>query len=263
MTPDPTPNHSEAVPGVKREFRDGRHVHSLDDGTDYWDLVKRFRAGEVAGRRVRNAALERDVYFLEHAGRKYVLKVDYGGWGFGGEGRLERFFWKFVRGPYYSRLIGRVNRARRNGCAVMQNIFLVAERRTLWYCHEAIILLEYVEGVDLKDAENPDQYLGRVADCLTRLHANDLALCDVSRYNFIVGADGGVTAIDLVCRGNPRLDRIKDVIRARKVFGLELPLRGWPDRLAFRLLSAFQDLRTRHRKWKKKRRPLSRQKKFR
>ncbi len=245
---------------ITHTLKDGYHVYQVGGDVDFYDIFIRFRNGSLKGKRLANAARERDVYLLEDGGRRFVLKWDHGGWGFGGEGRLERFFWRVVRGPYYSRLLRRVDRAWQNGCHAMQRVFMVAERRTLHYPHEAAVLLEYIEGHEI-GADWP-RYTDGVTACIQSLHANGLAVCDVNEHNFLVTPDG-IRAIDLVCRGNPRLDRMKDVVRAKRIFNIDLPVRGVLDTIVHRGLTLFQDLRSRHVARKRARRQLTREKKFR
>ncbi len=243
-----------------RRIEDWR-ILEQDDGTGYWDLLQRFLRNEVQSRVLTNAAKVRDVYLLEDDGRKYILKWDHSGWGFGGEGPVERFFWKFVRGPFYSRLMKRVHAARRRGCDRCQAMYLAAERRTGHYCHEAVALYEYLEGETLEKLPDVTSVLADVEACLAALHERKLALCDINPRNFVLTADG-VKAIDLVSRGNVRVDRVKDMIRAEKVFGFVMPATGL-DRVLKTALQLFQKSRTRWVQYKRSKRPLRRDKLFR
>lgn len=247
---------------LRQRRADGYVVLEKNDGGDYWGLYRRFLRGEVTAKTFRAAAKARDVHLLDDGGKKYILKIDRSGWGFGGESGLERFFWKMVRGPFYSRLMRRLARARADGCDRCQEMFMAAEKRTLHYCHEAVVLFEYLEGDTLEKLPDLAPLLPGIRDCLDTLHRHDLALCDINPRNFVLTPDG-VKAIDLVCRGNARIDRVKDTIRAKKVFGIDLPLRGGLDRLCHRVLETFQKLRTRYVEWKLTRRTLHREKHFR
>lgn len=245
-----------------RSRRNGQwRILEQDDGTRYWDLFQRFLRKDVETRTLRNAAKARDVYLLEDNGRKYILKWDHTGWGFGGEGRLERFFWKFVRGPFYSRLMKRVHKARKKGCDRCQAMYLVAERRTGHYCHEAVALYEYLEGETLEKLPDATPVLHDIEACLVSLHERNLALCDTNPRNFVLTPDG-VKAIDLVCRGNARIDRVKDMVRAEKVFGIVMPAHGI-DRALKTILHTYQKLRTRWVNYKSSKRTLRRNKLFR
>lgn len=255
---------SRSAPRVIASRRDGYYVYRLGDDDTYWDMFLRFRRGELKGKLLTNVLKERDVHLVEDGGRRYVIKVDRGGWGFGRESRPERIFLKFFWGPFYSRLMRRVTRALANGCDAMQTIRLVAERRTLQYCHEAVIILDYVEGKTLHELGDPAPYLERTREAMLSLHANRLALCGVSLYNFVVTEAGKVKAIDLECRGFFRVDRIKDVIRVKRLLGIDLPVEGWLDRFLYRFFTEFQASRRRYQERKRKlRTPDSFQKYFR
>ncbi len=245
-----------------REHRDGDwRVWEKDDGTGYYDLYQRFLRGQVEAVQFRNAATVRDVYLLTDKGKRYILKRDYTGWGFGGERGFERFFWKFTRGPFYSRLMRRVDKARRNGCDRCQAMYMVAERRTWWYVYESVALYEFIEGDTLEKLGDVTPLLPEITACLASLHQNDLALCDVNPRNFVKTSDG-IKVIDMVSRGNARIDRIKDTIRAEKVFGILEPVHGI-DRLIRSVLQKFQKLRTRWVEYKLTKRKLHRDALFR
>lgn len=248
--------------GIRTRKADGYTVMEKADGGEYWELFTRFRLGEVAAKRIANACVARDIHLLEDGGRKYILKWDHTGWGFGGEGETERFLWKALRGPFYSRLMRRVLRARDSGCDRCQDMLLAAEKRTLWYCHDAVVLFEYLEGKSLEKLGDLQPLLPEIAACMLSLHAHGLALCDTNPRNFIKGADG-VKAIDLVCRGNFRLDRIKDVVRMRKNYGIDLPLRDTLDRLLCAGMNAYLTARTWYAERRARRRELRRRKYFR
>ena len=202
---------------------------------------------------------EREIFLVEEYGRRFILKWDKGGWGWGTEGPLEKFFWKLIRGPFYSRLMKRVDRAVRNGCDVVQTIHLVAERRTLHYCHEAYVLMEYAEGETLmsvtggfeiqykmNEAER-EPYDRRVLEAMTKLHRHDLASCDVNPKNFTLNGSR-TTIIDLSCRGNSFIDQVKDAVRLKKTYNIDFPLKGWTRNSLYAILMTFQRVRKRYRK---------------
>ncbi len=232
------------------------------DGIDYWNICKQFFAGKIPARRLHNHSKWRDIHVVESEGKKYVLKQDRSGWGFGGENAFERAFWRLVRGPFYSRLFRRAARARENGCDRFQEIFLVAEKRTLHYCHEAVVLLEYVEGETLNTVPDISPLMPQVQQCLDSLHAGGLAMCDIAVHNLILTSDG-IKALDLSCRGNKRVDMLKDVIRAKRNLGITLPVSGWGNRILFHLLESFYTFRSTHFGYRTKKGKLSRRKYFR
>lgn len=249
----PPPPRPGETPPVTVTRRDGRYVYRLGDDEYFWDLLKRFERGELPAQRLSNLAVERDLFLVEENGRKYVIKRDRGGWGFGGERSLERFLLKLFRGPFYSRLMRRVARARGMGCDMIQGLHLVVERRTLHYCHEAVAIFDYIEGKMLVEAGDIDAHRPAIREAMLKLHASGLAMCDVSIYNFLVDDEDRIRIIDLVCRGNPRLDRVKDAIRLRNVLDIDIPVEGWLDRLLYGIMSRFQSARRRrvekHNRW--------------
>lgn len=90
--------------------------------------------------------------------------------------RNERFLKSFVKGDYYQNLIVETDRVRSAGLTFPNDFYFLAERKIFNYASVFIMLIEYVEGVELNDMPIIPE--------------------DVKAGNFIVSKDG-VRIIDL------------------------------------------------------------------
>ena len=65
--------------------------------------------------------------------------------------RNERFLKSFVKGDYYQNLIVETDRVRSAGLTFPNDFYFLAERKIFNYASVFIMLIEYVEGVELND----------------------------------------------------------------------------------------------------------------
>lgn len=185
------------------------------DGNDYLSLVRRLRDGEPAGSTLAER-LGRTVFLVEAFGRKLVVK-----WDRTPPGRWEKRVGELLRGPYYSRLMPKVNRAVAAGCDIVQDIYLVAERMDGGLCRETFLVLDYLPGKPLADRRECAAHADQVALALSTLHAHGLAMGDLNYRNFLF--DGKkIRILDLSARGGFFISRSKDRSRARMMYNIRL-----------------------------------------
>lgn len=65
--------------------------------------------------------------------------------------RNERFFKSLLKGDYYERLFEHTQKVRNEGLHSLNDFYLLAERKTLRFVHTYIMLIEYIDGVELCD----------------------------------------------------------------------------------------------------------------
>ncbi len=170
---------------------------------------------------------ERRVVKVEYGGRQYVLK-----WLTDGSPRWEKRLQEKIHGSFYPRLMRQVVAARRLGCDVVQDIYLVAERLLPDGVHETYIVLEYFEGKPLASGTECISHHREVAAAFETLHNHGLALGDVNYKNFLL-SENKIQILDLSARGFFRLGRIKDAVRMRMRYGIHLPVHGCIDHILF------------------------------
>ncbi len=111
--------------------------------------------------------------------------------------RNERFLKSFVKGDYYQNLIVETDRVRSAGLTFPNDFYFLAERKIFNYASVFIMLIEYVEGVELNDMPIiPENVKAEIKASMEKLHALNMLSGDPHRGNFIVSKDG-VRIIDL------------------------------------------------------------------
>ncbi|MDR0362675.1 MAG: hypothetical protein LBJ46_08360 [Planctomycetota bacterium] len=225
-------------PIIRHETRDGFNVYVKDDGRDYWDILRRFMDGRLEAERYPYTIADHRVYFIADGGRKYVLKHDWEK-----DPRLEIRLWRWLCGPFYSRLMRRVDRAAAEGCDVIQEIYLVAEKIGERAYPETYALIEFCPGGCLAAQDSIAKYHPAIIETVQKLHRHRLAFLDVHARNIIVQDDGGLKIIDVSNRGTFLLGRAKDVVRLRQRYGIDLPSRGAVEKLMVRIVRAQEWLR--------------------
>ncbi|MCC8180037.1 MAG: hypothetical protein LIP23_03885 [Planctomycetes bacterium] len=218
---------------IVRERLDGYQVLRRDDGRDYWSLVRQFQNNQLHAIKLptNRRIPERSAYLVEAWGKKFVFKREAAP-----IRKFETAMSALIHGPFYSRLMLDVDRALRQGCDFIQNIYLVAEKINGRVAQETFIILEYLEGKTLKAVPDEKVFYPEVGKTLDRLHAYRLALVDTNTGN-IIYSDGRLKIIDLSNKSWYRIGRAKDVARFKYVFGIVLDPGGMLDRLLVALFS--------------------------
>jgi len=132
------------------------------------------------------------VSLIETKYGRYVLKV------FAPKSKkYERFFKSFIKGDYYKNLILQTDRVRAAGITFPNDFYLLAERKIFNYASLFIMLIEYVEGVELNDLPLITEPIKtEIKTAMEHLHAAGMLSGDPHKGNFIVSSNG-VRIIDL------------------------------------------------------------------
>lgn len=111
--------------------------------------------------------------------------------------KLERFLKSFVKGDYYKNLIIQTDRVREKGNEFPNDFYLLAERKILNYASVFIMLIEYINGIELDDMECiSEEIKTEIKQKMDKLHSDKMLSGDPHRGNFIV-EKSGVRIIDL------------------------------------------------------------------
>lgn len=211
------------------EKREKDHTLTIKaDGTDYERIWHDFRQGLFPDAVVLKDCPTRQVYVVESAGRKYVLKRDT---------HVSRHFevklWRALTGPFHSRQMRAVNRAVSQGCTVTPEIYFVAERRDRFICRESYIIMEYLPGRALNTVTaDYAPYHPQLLRALKELHSHRLAFSDVTANNVMLTDSGEIKIIDLSWGGARWAGVGRDVYEFKQEYGIKVPVRGVADRLA-------------------------------
>ncbi len=91
--------------------------------------------------------------------------------------RNERFLKSFVKGDYYQNLIVETDRVRSAGLTFPNDFYFLAERKIFDSASVFIMLIEYVEGVELNDMPIiPENVKAEIKASMEKLHALKYAI---------------------------------------------------------------------------------------
>lgn len=201
-------------PATVQTFADGYTVHRLEDGTDYWAILKDFEAGLIPYEKEFGEE-RRKTYIVSVEDRRFVIKYDSRP-----IDHLDSRIVRSIRGPLFRMLMTRVNGAIRRGCDIIPRIFLVAEKMSGAIAAESVMIIEYIVGNVLSQEECLCRR-NEIKALLNKLHGFKLAHLDIHRGNFIATA-AGLKLIDLAFRDSFAIGRAKDVLRARHELDIHL-----------------------------------------
>ncbi len=222
--------------------KDGFRIQWKNDGTDYPALWEAYRRGELQRTPLARGRPFREADLVEALGRRFLMKRD---WHV--EKRLEKRFWYRVWGATrYSRIIRLINNAVRQGCDVVQDVFLVAERMSGPICQEAYLIADYMEGSVLP-AKEADLWLADLTRSIARIHEFGLACNDIQSYNFIRTTEGIIKGIDLDISSPLIICQVNDALEMKRRFNVDLPLKGPVRKVLYHLLLARNLIRARSR----------------
>lgn len=225
--------------GLLKAEIDGYQVQWKDDGTDYPGLLADFKAGRLKTVQIRNHCKHhshRQVYRAEVGGRGFIIKHDR--WA---EHRFKNLLRNRVYGSYYARMIRLVNAAVNRGCRVVQDIYLVAEKKDGPHSRENYFIAQYVDGRPVAELSGDGQAWA-MGETLAELHDCGLASQDIHPGNFISTAQGLVVIDICIDRALLRC-QANDVLKMWIRYGVKMPVRGRALKIASALLSLRWSLR--------------------
>lgn len=201
-------------------------VYTKDDGYNYLNILINLEAIKKSADIFSIWNPKHQVFKFDYEGRAYVAKIDpekpkY----------FENKLWQILTGPFYSTQMKAVNRAINNGCTVVPDIYLVAEKKDMFLCSENIIIMEYAPGKSLCHFPDANTFRTVILDALQELHSYGLVMGDVNCGNFIIN-DNRCKILDLSWHGMALLGQAKDRTLMQRVYGWKIPSRTLPEKLA-------------------------------
>ncbi|EGO6317255.1 lipopolysaccharide core heptose(II) kinase RfaY, partial [Salmonella enterica] len=147
---------------------------------------------------------------------KYILKV------FSPKVKnTERFFKSLVKGDYYEKLFHQTDRVRREGFVALNDFYLLAEIKTLRYVKTYVMIIEYIEGIELVDMpEISDEVRGKIKQSIYSLHQQGMVSGDPHKGNFILQGNE-IRIIDLSGKRPSRQRKAKDRIDLERHYGIK------------------------------------------
>ncbi|EJX9815382.1 lipopolysaccharide core heptose(II) kinase RfaY, partial [Salmonella bongori] len=156
------------------------------------------------------------VVLIDTAYGKYILKV------FSPKVKnTERFFKSLVKGDYYEKLFRQTDRVRREGFKALNDFYLLAEIKTLRYVKTYVMLIEYIEGIELVDMpEISDEVKNKIKQSIVSLHKHGMVSGDPHKGNFILQG-GEIRIIDLSGKRPSRQRQAKDRIDLERHYDIK------------------------------------------
>ncbi|MDR1657696.1 MAG: hypothetical protein LBT47_09110 [Deltaproteobacteria bacterium] len=243
-------------PGIATEYEGLWRTQWKEDGFDYPGLLKDFQSGRVTGQRLVTGSPYRTVHRVKVGQREFVIKTDSNVSKI--DKRLEKRLFVMFFGTQYSRLIRKTAAAINKGCQVVQDIYLVSEKMEGRHCQEAYIIAEYIAGHSFIREEyqegaevvfrRPGPWLVNMAESLATLHDYGLASNDSIISNFIVTPQGEVKVIDLTLNGPMIICQVNDILKMRRSYQTEVPVRSPIRRVLVGIVGFWNSLRYKIRK---------------
>lgn len=154
------------------------------DGEKYIEIFKDFLSYNHQVIKVFRNIEDTKVVLINTDYGKYILKV------FSPKVKnTERFFKSLVKGDYYEKLFHQTDRVRREGFAALNDFYLLAEIKTLRYVKTYVMIIEYIEGIELVDMpEISDEVRGKIKQSIYSLHQHGMVSGDPHKGNVITKA---------------------------------------------------------------------------
>lgn len=191
-------------------------VYVKKDGEKYIEIFKDFLSYNHQVIKVFRNIEDTKVVLINTDYGKYILKV------FSPKVKnTERFFKSLVKGDYYEKLFHQTDRVRREGFAALNDFYLLAEIKTLRYVKTYVMIIEYIEGIELVDMpEISDEVRGKIKQSIYSLHQHGMVSGDPHKGNFILQGNE-IRIIDLSGKRPSRQRKAKDRIDLERHYGIK------------------------------------------
>lgn len=193
----------------------GYVVFTKDDGKKYLNIFQDFLSYNIKIEKVFRNIEDTKVVLIDTPHGKLILKI------FAPNSkRTERFFKSLIKGDYYERLFSQTERIREKGVSTINDFYLLAEKKTLRFAHYYIMLIEYIDGVELSEVPViDDQLKSKIKASISELHNNGMVSGDPHKGNFIIQGNE-IRIIDLSGK-SPSMTRIaKDRVDLERHYGI-------------------------------------------
>ncbi|EBO7346092.1 lipopolysaccharide core heptose(II) kinase RfaY, partial [Salmonella enterica] len=113
------------------------------------------------------------------------------------------------------------DRVRREGFTALNDFYLLAEIKTLRYVKTYVMIIEYIEGIELVDMpEISDEVRGKIKQSIYSLHQHGMVSSDPHKGNFILQGNE-IRIIDLSGKRPSRQRKAKDRIDLERHYGIK------------------------------------------
>lgn len=215
----------------------GYTIYCKEANEDLKLLMDKYINKEISGKPLSSGNALRSVELVEYNTQKFIVKNDREV-----DPRFEKKLQNFVSGPFYSRLIRKLDELSPKMRACTADLYYAAEKVRFRQCHDVYTIHEYIEGMPLQEInqKNADE----VKKCVQHLHKAGLASNDIHPGNFIRTPNGELRIIDLSCKGNIKICQANDILALQRKYNIDIKGRG----LVYKLILFKEYLRSASRK---------------
>lgn len=135
--------------------------------------------------------------------------------------KLERVLKSLVKRDFYESLIYKTNNAVNRGANFINDIYLLAQKKVFNYAYVHIILMEYIEGTQIRDLEPiSDDLKKEIKGVIEKLHTYNMVSGAPHKENTMLTKDG-IKLIDLSGKNCTSVTRAIDRIELEKYIGIK------------------------------------------
>lgn len=145
-------------------------VFVKDDDHLYEDILNDFLSYRMTIKKILRDEKETKVWLIDTERGPMVLKL------YVPQTRLaDRIIKSCVKRDYYESLIYKTDKAVKQGADFINDVYLIAQRKVLNFVYMHIILMEYVDGVQLADLDViTDELKVDIKNMIDKLHAHNM-----------------------------------------------------------------------------------------
>ncbi|NIY49749.1 lipopolysaccharide core heptose(II) kinase RfaY [Cedecea colo] len=204
---------------INKTQEKGYTVYYKEGRDDLKSLMDKYMNSEIGGKPLSSGNEFRSVELVEYQSRKFIIKndreIDY---------RFEKKLQNLISGPFYSRLIKKLDSLTPEVRSCTADLYYVAEKTRFRQCYDVYTLHEYIEGepLDSINKSNEDD----LKECIQRLHRAGLASNDIHSGNFIRTSSGELRVIDLSCKGSLKVCQANDILVLRNKYHINIEGHG-------------------------------------
>lgn len=141
--------------------------------------------------------------------------------------KFERILKSLIKKDYYQSLIYKTDNAINHGATMINDIYLLAQRKICNYAYVHIILMEYIDGTQIINLEPiSDELKSEIKVVLEQLHTYDMVSGAPHKENTMVTKDG-VKFIDLSGKRCTCVSRAKDRMELERYLGIKNLKKDW------------------------------------
>lgn len=141
--------------------------------------------------------------------------------------KFERILKSLIKKDYYQSLIYKTDNAVNHGATMINDIYLLAQRKICNYAYVHIILMEYIDGTQIINLEPiSDELKSEIKTVLEQLHTYDMVSGAPHKENTMITKDG-VKFIDLSGKRCTCVSRAKDRMELERYLDIKNLKKDW------------------------------------